>query len=109
MRDPRAPKEPPLSAPPRGSSRCVPIAERTMPFLHRSSHGKLILLASVASVLAGCGKKEGQAQAARPPKPAVEVVVLHTQPASLTTELPGRTTAYRVAEVRPQVYGVILK
>ncbi|MFP3408919.1 biotin/lipoyl-binding protein, partial [Pseudomonas sp. SIMBA_065] len=28
---------------------------------------------------------------------------------TLTSELPGRTSAYRVAEVRPQVNGIILK
>jgi membrane fusion protein (multidrug efflux system) len=42
-------------------------------------------------------------------KPAVTVVTLHPVPVSLTTELPGRVSAYRVAEVRPQVNGVILK
>jgi membrane fusion protein (multidrug efflux system) len=44
-----------------------------------------------------------------PPKPAVTVVDLHARPVSLTTELPGRVSAYRIAEVRPQVNGVILK
>lgn len=43
------------------------------------------------------------------PKPAVTVVTLHAGRVSLTTELPGRTSAYRVAEVRPQVNGVVLK
>lgn len=76
---------------------------------NRASRAPLILLVFVAGVLAGCGKKDEQKQAGPPPKPEVEVVVLHTQPVSLTTELPGRTTAFRVAEVRPQVSGVILK
>ena len=31
------------------------------------------------------------------------------RPVSLTTELPGRVSAYRIAEVRPQVNGVVLK
>jgi membrane fusion protein (multidrug efflux system) len=44
-----------------------------------------------------------------PPKPAVTVVDLHARPVSLTTELPGRVSAYRIAEVRPQVSGVLLK
>jgi hypothetical protein len=34
---------------------------------------------------------------------------LHPQPVALTTDLPGRTVAYRVAEVRPQVNGIVLK
>jgi RND family efflux transporter MFP subunit len=34
---------------------------------------------------------------------------LKTQSVSLTTDLPGRMVAYRVADIRPQVNGVILK
>jgi membrane fusion protein (multidrug efflux system) len=41
--------------------------------------------------------------------PEVGVVTLHPQPVTITTDLPGRTVAYRIAEVRPQVSGVILK
>jgi membrane fusion protein (multidrug efflux system) len=73
------------------------------------SHGSLILVAILAGALAGCGKEDKKDQAGPPPKPEVEVVVLHAQPVSLTTELPGRTSAFRVAEVRPQVNGVVLK
>jgi membrane fusion protein (multidrug efflux system) len=36
-------------------------------------------------------------------------MTLRSQPVSIVTELPGRTVAYRIAEVRPQVNGVILK
>ena len=41
--------------------------------------------------------------------PEVGVVTLHSKPVTITTDLPGRTVAYRIAEVRPQVSGVILK
>lgn len=41
--------------------------------------------------------------------PQVAVVTLHTQPVTLTISLPGRTTAVRGAEVRPQVDGIILR
>jgi membrane fusion protein, multidrug efflux system len=58
--------------------------------------------------LAGCKDKPSQA-AVPPPKPSVDVVTLHAQPVKLTTELPGRTSPYRTAEVRPQVNGVILE
>ncbi|MDU7198744.1 MAG: efflux RND transporter periplasmic adaptor subunit, partial [Enterobacteriaceae bacterium] len=34
---------------------------------------------------------------------------LKTEPLQITTELPGRSSAFRVAEVRPQVSGIILK
>ena len=36
-------------------------------------------------------------------------MTLATQPVSLTTELPGRTSPFRVAEVRPQVNGIVQK
>ncbi|WP_298244532.1 aldehyde dehydrogenase family protein, partial [uncultured Bradyrhizobium sp.] len=44
-----------------------------------------------------------------PPPPKVSVVTLKAQPVPIATELPGRVSAYRVAEVRPQVNGIILK
>jgi membrane fusion protein (multidrug efflux system) len=43
------------------------------------------------------------------PPPEVAVLTLRTQPVVIVTELPARTTAFRVAEVLPQVSGVILK
>lgn len=39
--------------------------------------------------------------------PAVTVVTLKSEPVTLTRELPGRTNAYLVAEVRPQVTGIV--
>ncbi|BAU72963.1 efflux RND transporter periplasmic adaptor subunit [Metapseudomonas furukawaii] len=56
--------------------------------------------------LAGC-----QEASAPPPAqtPKVGVVTLQPQAFTLTTELPGRTSAYRIAEVRPQVDGIIQK
>lgn len=44
------------------------------------------------------------------PKPIdVGVTTLKSEPVTLFTQLPGRTTAVRTAEVRPQVSGIILK
>lgn len=68
----------------------------------------LVTAVALASLLSGCGKKEDAAPPA-PQTPEVGVVTLKAQPYTLTTELPGRTTAFRVAEVRPQVDGIILK
>jgi membrane fusion protein (multidrug efflux system) len=64
-----------------------------------------LLLGAIGLLAAGCARDA----AAPPPKPAVTVVDLHARPVSLTTELPGRVSAFRIAEVRPQVNGVILK
>ena len=64
-----------------------------------------LLLGAIGLLASGCTKHA----AAAPPKPAVTVVDLHARRVSLTTELPGRTSAYRVADVRPQVNGVVQK
>src|SRR5689334_7438362 len=64
-----------------------------------------LLLGAMALLASGCARHAAPAA----PKPAVTVVDLRAKPVSLTTELPGRVSAYRIAEVRPQVNGVILK
>lgn len=58
-------------------------------------------------VLSGCDKKS--AVAGPPPSGPAEVgvVVVEPQRVTLTSELSGRTSAHRVAEVRPQVGGII--
>jgi membrane fusion protein (multidrug efflux system) len=61
-----------------------------------------------ASFLFTACSKEKPAQAT-PPPPEVQVFKVTPAPLKLTTELPGRTTAYQVADVRPQVSGVIQK
>ena len=43
------------------------------------------------------------------PAPEVAVVTMQEKEVRLTTELPGRTTAYQTAEIRPQVGGIIQK
>ncbi len=44
-----------------------------------------------------------------PPPPSVQFVVVHSQPLILTIDLPGRTVAYRTAEIRPQISGLVQK
>jgi len=63
-------------------------------------------IALATLTLAGCSD-----QAAPPPRqaPTVGIVTLQAEPYTLTTELPGRTAAFRIAEVRPQVNGIIQK
>jgi len=58
-------------------------------------------------ILAGCGqqKSSGKPQGA----PEVAVATIQPQQVVITTELSGRTSAYRVADVRPQVNGIIQK
>ncbi|WP_435954869.1 multidrug efflux RND transporter periplasmic adaptor subunit AcrA [Dryocola sp. BD626] len=66
-----------------------------------------VLMLSGSLALTGCNDKETQQSA--PHAPEVGVVTLKSAPLQITTELPGRTSAYRIAEVRPQVSGIILK
>ncbi|HDS3824141.1 TPA: efflux RND transporter periplasmic adaptor subunit [Klebsiella aerogenes] len=75
-----------------------------------TSHARVSLLSSLiisALLLTGCDNSGDQQ--AQPQAPQVSVHVVHSEPLSVTTELPGRTSAFRVAEVRPQVSGIILK
>src|SRR6202047_3462296 len=74
----------------------------------RIIHAALLggLLAALCAMSSACSRHSPPPPA---PKPAVTVVTMRPAPVSLTTELPGRVSAYRVAEVRPQVNGVILK
>lgn len=50
-----------------------------------------------------------QSPALAPPAPEVVVVSLAEQDLTLTAELPGRTAVYQIAEIRPQVSGIIQK
>ena len=56
----------------------------------------------------GCQKQSEQGP---PPAriPEVATVTIASQRVELTTDLPGRTSAFRIAEIRPQVNGLILK
>ncbi|MCC8193035.1 MAG: efflux RND transporter periplasmic adaptor subunit [Deltaproteobacteria bacterium] len=64
--------------------------------------------ASIVSVLvlAGCDRGAQQMQL---PAPEVTYITIKTERVELTTELTGRTSALEVAEVRPQVTGIIQK
>jgi membrane fusion protein (multidrug efflux system) len=71
---------------------------------------RLILVAMAAIVtLDGCGEPKAETAAAGPAPVEVRVVTVKSQRLALATELPGRTTPFRVAEVRPQVTGVVLR
>jgi membrane fusion protein (multidrug efflux system) len=72
-----------------------------------------ILLPALASAAASaaCSRSSEaapQAQAA-PPPPEVGVYVVQPEAITLTAELPGRTAPFGIAEVRPQVNGLIEK
>ncbi|PWC96475.1 efflux RND transporter periplasmic adaptor subunit [Azospirillum sp. TSO5] len=77
---------------------------RSNPFMTLAAAACLIAL------LAGCNQQKqagGQPQGGGPPE--VSVLTIEPQRLTVTTELPGRTAPYRVAEIRPQVSGIVLK
>ena len=62
--------------------------------------------ALAAMVLADCGSAK---PAPASPPPQVSVVTVHRGSVPISTELPGRTSAYLVAQVRARVDGIVLK
>ena len=75
-----------------------------------TKHARFFLLPSFilisAALIAGCNDK-GE-EKAHVGEPQVTVHIVKTAPLEVKTELPGRTNAYRIAEVRPQVSGIVL-
>ena len=90
------------------------------------------LMALLLTLAAGCGGKPAGTAAQPPPEPAwwqrvfarlagkgaqpfamppalVSTLAVAPQPVTLTTELPGRTAPFLIAEIRPQVNGLIQK
>jgi membrane fusion protein (multidrug efflux system) len=66
-------------------------------------------LISALLFISGCSKAESQQTQGYGQKPHVTYVVIKPEPVELTTELPARTSAYLVSEVKPQVNGIIQK
>jgi membrane fusion protein (multidrug efflux system) len=67
----------------------------------------LIAVVAVAGGLSACGKKSGPPPAR--PAPEVSVLTVTAETVPLITELPGRITPMRVAEVRARATGILLK
>ncbi|GAA5786242.1 MexX family efflux pump subunit [Chitiniphilus shinanonensis] len=66
------------------------------------------VLALIGSVgLAGCGKSQPQGAQGAPQAVEVGVIKVGLQAVTLDTVLPGRTSPYQIAEVRPQVGGIL--
>ena len=79
-----------------------------MKFTQRTAVITSIGILAASLTLTGCGKKKS---AAPPPSgpPEVGIIVVKPQKTTLTTELSGRTVPHMIAEVRPQVSGIIKK
>jgi membrane fusion protein (multidrug efflux system) len=77
-----------------------------------SSFHRYAVMAIPLALLAACGAKNaapGPAGAGGPPPATVGVVRVANEAIALQTELPGRVSPVRVAQVRARVNGVVLK
>ncbi|MBA4356244.1 MAG: efflux transporter periplasmic adaptor subunit [Desulfovibrio sp.] len=69
----------------------------------------VILSAALLAALSGCGQSPQAAAAPQAAAPEVSVVTIAPQQVTLSTVLAGRTSPFLVAEVRPQVGGIVQK
>ncbi|MFM9921797.1 efflux RND transporter periplasmic adaptor subunit [Variovorax sp. H27-G14] len=78
---------------------------------HTPSRFALLFTALAIAALAGCSRTSvetpGTAKAATAPEKEVGAVTLKHETLALSTELPGRTAAPVIAEIRPQVGGIL--
>jgi membrane fusion protein (multidrug efflux system) len=82
-----------------------------MPLNNRKQHFSFPWKAGLAALWCGLSMTACNRQVQAPPAPVPEVATatVARQRVELTTELPGRTSPYRIAEIRPQVNGLIQK
>ena len=79
---------------------------------HIELQGKLIATLMVSLVLTACGAGDEQKKPAAgmsPPPAEVDVITVKPGSATMTQELPGRLQAFRSAQVRARVEGIVEK
>jgi membrane fusion protein (multidrug efflux system) len=69
----------------------------------------ILLILFAGMILTSCEKKNTTVGKSPSTPPEVGVIVVQPKRVTLTTELAGRTSAYLIAEVRPQVGGIVQK
>jgi membrane fusion protein (multidrug efflux system) len=84
-------------------SRLLMAMRRTVPVLAVITP----MLISLSISLQSCTEQKAAQEQKAPAKTEVSVMALHPQSVAITAEVPGRTAASLVAEVRPQVSGII--
>jgi membrane fusion protein (multidrug efflux system) len=75
----------------------------SMPFPAPPSPARFAVLLAAIALLGGCG---GEEKPKRGPA-EVGVVTIRTEPVTISTELPARTNAFVISQVRPQVAGIV--
>lgn len=78
-----------------------------MQHLSSLSFRTFALTSLTAVALTGCLDKGQQSTGQTPPPPQVVVMSVQSKAMPLYTELPGRTAPHLIAEVRPQVTGIL--
>lgn len=78
-------------------------------FKNVNGRGNLLVVSGVLACSLWLGGCNSSTSAPPPPVPEVAIVTVKTEQVVLTTDLPGRTSAYAMAEIRPQVGGIIQK
>jgi len=73
---------------------------------HWRWESSVVALLFVSLFLQGCDRSQASPP---PPVPEVATVTVRPQQVVLTAELPGRASPYLVADIRPQVSGLVLK
>lgn len=76
---------------------------------HSGTAAWALTLLAAGAVLTGCGGADNKAAPPAPPPPEVGVVTATPGRTDLTTELPGRLEAFRVAQVRARAAGILQK
>lgn len=72
-------------------------------------HHSFFKIATFAILLSGCAKHENSEAETQQPPVVVSVFTAQYQPVHLIENLPARVSAYRIAEIRPQVAGIVEK
>jgi membrane fusion protein (multidrug efflux system) len=80
-----------------------------MQCFNKAKRGIVLVVSGVLACSLWLGGCSSSTSAPPPPVPEVATVTVQTERVVLTTELPGRTSAYALAEIRPQVGGIIQK
>lgn len=75
-----------------------------------NTQSRFVLVYTLISLLlAGCNDRSNESKQETKSLPTVGVMTTKLQVQSITTELPGRTVARMIAQIRPQVGGIIQK
>jgi membrane fusion protein (multidrug efflux system) len=85
------------------------MALTTRAALQRACFLRIIGGLALAATVSACSSSAENDKKRDKGPPEVGYVIVQPQNVPIVTELPGRTSAYRVAEVRPQVSGIILR